>query len=175
MRGACGGRVGARGGAGRLGGGEGTMPEKYRVCLGDDDRATLRGLLAGGRHPARVLTRARILLKADEAAGGAAWADGAIVAALDVSRPTVQRVRQRFAADGLADALFHRAPRATKPCALDGEQEAHLVALACGTAPAGRDRWSLRLLAERFVVLAEAGEERRVSHETVRRALKKTS
>lgn len=150
------------------------MPGKYRVRLGSDDRATLRALLAGGRHAARVLTRARILLKADEATDGPAWGDAAIGAALEISRPTVQRVRQRFTTGGLDDALFHRAPCATKPRALDGEQEAHLVALACGAAPDGRDRWSLRLLAARFVALDDAGAARRVSHETVRRTLKKT-
>jgi transposase len=91
--------------------------------------------------------------------------------ALQISRSTVARVRQRFAWEGLEAALVHRRPKATKPKKLDGEQEAHLIALACSEPPKGKKHWSVRLLAERFVQL-ECAEEP-ISRELVRRTLKK--
>jgi transposase len=119
------------------------------------------------------LTHARILLKADEgeSATGEAWPDTKIADALQISRSTVSRVRERFVAEGLEAALLHRKPKRTKPKKLDGSQEAHLIALACSEPPRGRKRWSVRLLAERFVEL-ECAEEP-ISRELVRRTLKK--
>jgi transposase len=125
-----------------------------------------------GAAPARQLAHARILLKADQAPGGPGWRDQAIAQAVEVSRATVERVRKRFARDGLEAALVHRPPRATKPRTLDGRQEAQLVALVCSGPPPGRERWSLRLLADKLVEL-EVVEA--VSHETVRQVLKQTS
>jgi len=137
------------------------------------DRGTLEGLIARGHAPARHLTHARILLKADEggAAPSGAWSDTKIADALEVSRSTVSRVRTRFVEEGLEAALVHRAPRRTKPPKLDGCQEAHLIALACSAPPRGKKRWSVRLLAERFVSLECAQEP--ISRELVRRILKK--
>ena len=149
------------------------MRKQYRVTLTADDRARLQGLLAAGTAAARTLTRARILLKADEAPGGPGWTDRQIVAALDTSRPTVERVRKQFAMEGLAATLARRRPHTPSAPKLDGRQEAHLVALTCSAPPPGRARWSLRLLADKFVELAEAGVET-ISYETVRRALKQT-
>jgi transposase len=149
------------------------MPRKRNnpVVLTAEDRDTLEGLIASGHAPARQLTHARILLKADEAAGMPAWPDVKIADALEVSRSTVFRVRTRFAWEGLEAALVHRQPKNTKPKKLDGEQEAHLMALACSEPPKGKKRWSVRLLAERFVEL-ECAEEP-ISRELVRRTLKK--
>ena len=149
------------------------MPRKRNspVLLTAEDRDTLEGLIAHGHAPARQLTHARILLKADEAAGMPAWPDVKIADALEVSRSTVLRVRERFAWEGLEAALVHRQPKNTKPKKLDGEQEAHLIALACSHPPKGKKRWSVRLLAERFVRL-ECAEEP-ISRELVRRTLKK--
>ena len=141
------------------------------VVLTAEVRDTLEGLIASGHAPARQLTHARILLKADEAAGMPAWPDVKIADALEVSRSTVFRVRERFAWEGLEAALVHRQPKNTKPKKLDGEQEAHLIALACSEPPKGKKRWSVRLLAERFVRL-ECAEEP-ISRELVRRTLKK--
>jgi transposase len=121
--------------------------------------------------PARAITRARILLKADRGPGGPHWTDTAIMAALDVSRPTVRKVRQEFARDGVA-AIERRRPRMTRPHKLDGAQEAHLIALTCSDAPAGHARWTLRLLADRFALI-DGGEV--ISHEQVRRVLKKAN
>ena len=151
------------------------MPRRRKnpVRLSAEDRDTLEGLIARGHAPARQLTHARILLKADEGenAPGEAWPDTKIADALEISRSTVARVRERFAREGLEAALVHRKPKRTKPRKLDGEQEAHLIALACSEPPKGKKRWSVRLLAERFVQL-ECAEEP-ISRELVRRTLKK--
>lgn len=149
------------------------MPRKRNnpVLLSAEDRGTLEDLIASGHAPARQLTHARILLKADDAADKPAWPDTKIADALEVSRSTVFRVRERFAWEGLEAALVHRQPKNTKPKKLDGEQEAHLIALACSEPPKGKKRWSVRLLAERFVRL-ECAEEP-ISRELVRRTLKK--
>jgi Homeodomain-like domain len=152
------------------------MPRKRNnpVSLTADDRGKLEGLIARGSAPARQLTHARILLKADEgedAPGEAWWSDVRIADALEVSRSTVSRVRERFVREGLEAALVHRKPKRTKPKKLDGSQEAHLIALACSEPPKGKKRWSVRLLADRFVSL-ECAEEP-ISRELVRRTLKK--
>ena len=146
------------------------MPKKYRVTLTPAERVLLQDLLRKGTAPARTLTHARLLLKADEGVEGPAWTDAGLVAALDVSLSTVSRTRQRFSTGGLTAAL-HRKELARRPAAkLDGSQEAHLIALACSPAPEGRDRWTLRLLAERYVALGHVED---VSHETVRQVLKR--
>jgi hypothetical protein len=143
------------------------------VVLSAQQRSTLEGSVASGRAPARRIAHARILLKADEGgdAPGRAWTDTEIARALEVSRSTVYRVRTRFAREGLEAALVHRPPRRTKPKKLDGLQEAHLIALACSEPPKGYERWSVRLLADRFVQLGCA--EGPISRELVRRTLKK--
>lgn len=144
---------------------------KHAVRLTDEQRAQLRTLVGRGVAPARRLTHARILLKADQGEGGAAWADAAIAGALEIHAATVGRVRQQFVAEGLEAALDRRAPRREYARKLDGEQEARLVAVACGTPPEGRARWSLRLLADELVRL-EVVES--ISHETVRQTLEQT-
>ena len=148
------------------------MAYPYRVVLDDEQRAHLRTLVGSGVAPARALTRARILLKADHGEGGPGWSDAAIAGALDVNPSTVLRVRRQFAAEGLAATLARKRPDRVYERRLDGGQEAHLVALACSAPPDGQARWSLRLLADELVRL-EVVEA--VSHETVRRTLKKTS
>ena len=145
---------------------------KYAVVLTDEQRAQLRTLVGRGVAPARRLAHARILLKADQGEGGAAWSDAAIAGALEVHPATVARVRQQFAAEGLEAALDRRAPRREYARKLDGEREARLVAVACGTPPEGRTRWSLRLLADELVRLEVVDT---VSHETVRRTLQQTT
>jgi transposase len=143
------------------------------VVLTAEQRDALEGSIASGRAPARRIAHARVLLKADEGgdAPGRAWTDTEIAQALEVSRSTVYRVRTRFAREGLEAALVHRPPRRTKPKKLDGLQEAHLIALACSEPPRGHNRWSVRLLADRFVQLECA--EGPISRELVRRTLKK--
>jgi len=142
-----------------------------RVSLDEAQRAHLRTLVGSGTAPARMLARARVLLKADHGEGGPGWSDAAIAGALDVHPSTAQRVRRRFVEEGLAATLARRRPDRVYGRRLDGRQEARLVALACGDPPPGQARWSPRLLAGELVrpeVVAA------VSHETVRQALKKT-
>jgi transposase len=148
------------------------MAKRHRVRLSDPDRRALQKLVRGGRAAARALTHARILLKADEGDGGPGWPDLRIAEALEASVPTVERVRKRFVAEGLQAALHHRPPRATKPRKLDGHAEAHLIALSRSAPPAGRDRWTMQLLADKFVALYQGPP---ISDELVRRTLKKTS
>ena len=148
------------------------MVKRYHVRLSDADRRSLQKLVRSGQAPARTLTHARILLKADQGEVGPAWRDAWIAEAVETSLPTVERVRRRYATEGLRAALWHRPPRATKPRKLDGHAEAHLIALSRSAPPAGRDRWTMQLLADRFVALY-AGPP--ISDELVRRTLKKTS
>ncbi len=148
------------------------MAYPYRVVLTEDQRAELRGLVGSGVAPARMLTRARVLLKADHGEGGPGWSDAAIAGALDIDPSTVLRVRRQFAAEGLAATLARKRPDRVYERALDGEQEAKLIAVACAEAPEGHARWSLRLLADELVRL-EVVET--ISHETVRQTLKTTS
>lgn len=144
---------------------------KYAVELTEAERAQLRTLVGTGIAPARMLTRARILLKADQGDGGAAWADAAIAGALEVHPTTVARIRRQFVEAGLAAALERKRPDRVYAQVLDGVAEAHLVAVACSTPPGGRERWTLRLLADELVRLEVVPA---VSHETVRRTLKQT-
>jgi transposase len=128
-------------------------------------------MIAVGKRGARLPAHARILLKADTQGEEAGWEDGAISLAVEVSPATVQRVRQRFVEEGLAAALQPRPRRRPQLPLVDGAAAAHLVTLACSEPPAGRGRWTLRLLAETMVELAYVDH---VSHETVRQVLKKT-
>ena len=148
------------------------MPKKYHVTLTPEERAELGAMVNAGRAAARKLTHARVLLKADEAEGGPAWADDRIADALGVGLATVARVRERFVEEGTAAALVPRPSARAYARKLDGAGEARLTQLACSAPPDGRGRWTLRLLADRMVVLGHAGDG--LSYETVRRALKKT-
>lgn len=144
------------------------MPKKiYEVELSASERNHLENIVSSGTEKARKLTRARILLKADEG-----WTDPQIQAALDVSRPTVERVRRKYVIEGLNAALNRRKPDREYERKIDGRDEAHLIALVCGDPPEGYAKWSMRLLAERFVALEQV-EVETVSHETVRQVLKK--
>jgi len=148
------------------------MRRRVAIRLAVEERERLTGLIGSGTAPARVLTHARVLLKAEAAPDGPGWTDARIAEALEVSGATVGRIRAQYVAEGLEAALYHRLHRGKKPCKLDGAQEAHLIATACSAPPDGQQRWTLRLLAERFVEL-DCGEP--ISHETVRRILKKAS
>jgi transposase len=147
------------------------MKKKYIVTLTPEERRMLQEMLSRGKAAARKLTHARILLKADAPPGGPGWNDEAIAEGLEVGRATVERVRKEFVEEGLEAALERRRPRRVYLRKLDGEGEAHLVALACQKPPAGRSRWTLRLLADRMVQLEYVDT---LSYQTVRRTLKKT-
>jgi len=148
------------------------MKKKYIVTLTKPERQMLQAMLSRGKAAARKLVHARILLKADASSGGPAWTDQQIGDGLDVGTATVERVRRQFVEEGLEAALERRKPRRQYTRALDGDAEAHLIALACQQPPEGRSRWTLRLLADRMVALEYVEH---VSYQTVRRTLKKTS
>ena len=150
------------------------MPAKrYQVMLSRRQRETLMGLISSGIESARKLTRARILLKADAGELGPAYADEEIKEALDVSLSTIQRTRKAFVLQGLTSALTPKKRlKASRPEKFDGEKEAHLIALVCSEAPAGFSRWTLRLLVSEKMV--ELNHFSSISHETIRRVLKKT-
>jgi transposase len=148
------------------------MKKKYVVTLTDEERERLQEMLSRGRTAARKVTHARILLKADVANGGSGWKDNRIAEALDVGRATIERIRKQFVEEGLEAALERRPPRREYRRKLDGDGEAHLIALACQEPPEGRSRWTLQLLADRMVALEYVDE---ISYQTVRRTLKKTN
>ena len=136
----------------------------YQVHLGEDERSRLEQTIRTGRHSARTLTRARMLLKAADG-----WKDDAIVAAVGGSQATVARVRRRFA-DGGVDAVLKDKPQLGRPRVLSSTQAAHLIAIACSPAPDGHDHWPLRLLGQKAV---ELGYVEHISPETVRQVLEK--
>jgi transposase len=148
------------------------MKKEYIVTLTPEERRMLQEMLSRGKAAARKLTHARILLKADATPEGPGWNDKAIADGVEVGRATVERVRKEFVEEGLEAALERRKPRRLYLRKLDGEGEAHLVALACQKPPEGRSRWTLQLLADRMVQLEYVEE---ISYQTVRRTLKKTN
>lgn len=142
------------------------MPKKlYIVDLTNEEREELVELTRKGKASARKLTRARILLKADEG-----WKDEQIVAALDTSDSTVERTRKRFVEGGLGKAL-NDDPRPGAKRKLDGRGEAYLIAITCSEPPDEHEHWTLRAIADRLV---ELGVVDSISHEAVRQTLKKT-
>lgn len=149
------------------------MPAKrYKVTLTDEERQGLSAMVRKGKGVARRLTRARILLMADENQADAAWKDAEIAKALGVHVRTVERTREKCVAMGLEAALNHTRPQRRRGKVLDGAGEARLVQLACTQAPDGHAHWSLQMLADKLIEL-EVVE--RISRETVRTTLKKTN
>jgi Homeodomain-like domain len=149
------------------------MPNKrYLVTLTPDERDHLDDLLGKGKASALVLTRARILRKADQAGGGPAWDDAQIAEALEVGLRTVSRVRERFVERGFEDCLRRKPQdKPSRERKLDGAAEAKLIALACSDPPGDRAVWAMQLLADKLVELEVVDA---VCDETVRRAMKKT-
>ena len=145
--------------------------KKYVVRLSEEERDRLNGLIKKGKHPARQLLKARILLKADASDVGEAWSDSEIAAALETSVATVARARQRLVEEGVDAVLTCKhSPASARKRIFDGEGEAKLIALACSAPPKGRARWTLRLLEETVVELNIVD---RVSDNTIGRTLKK--
>ena len=148
------------------------MPaKKYIVSLTEKERQELEELTQKGKSAARKINHARILLKADINQINGGWNDQMISQTLDISTRTIERVRQRFVEEGLEQSLNPRPKNLSKLRKIDGEAEAHLIALACSEAATGYSRWTLRLLAEQMVVLEYVET---ISHESVRQVLKKT-
>lgn len=147
--------------------------KKYIVRLSREERFTLKKLLTSGRGSGRMFTRVRILLKADQSVEGSAWSDEKISESFDVTVQTIERVRKQLVEEGL-EAVLSRHPYTQKLSRkkIDGDVEAHLIALCCSDPPKGRVRWTLRLLADKVV---ELGYVDSISYEAVRQTLKKTN
>jgi hypothetical protein len=145
------------------------MNTKYIVELNDEQRENLEKITSSGTYPARQIKRAQILQKSHTKVS---WIYAQISDAFEVSEVTIAKVRKTFVQSGLKAALRRKKSDREYEHALDGEAEAHLIALACSQPPAGREHWSLRMLQNRFVKLGFADS---ISHETIRRVLKKTN
>ena len=154
------------------------MRKVYVVQLPNEEREQLQELVKKGnsekgRRPSALkLTRARILLKADQAQDAPSYTDAEIAEALDVSPKTVFNLRKKWVELGLEEALQRRPQQNRRQPKLDGKAEAKLIACSCGPPPEGRSKWTLRLLADRAVELELVDS---ISHEAVRQTLKKTS
>lgn len=147
------------------------MEKKYIVRLASEEQERLKGMVSKGRASARKIGRAQVLLKVD--ADGPSWTDQQAAEAFGIRVNTVADIRQRYVEEGLDGALDRKRPDGPpRRRKLDGAGEARLIAMACGEAPEGRARWTLRLLAGQLVELAIVDG---ISHETVRQTLKKTS
>jgi transposase len=146
--------------------------KKYVVRLSAEERERLDTLVRSGKHSARTLTRARILLKADAGEAGEGWSDRQIANALDTSLATIARTRQQLVEKGF-DAVLTRkhSPASARPRIFDGAAEAKLIALACSEPPKGRARWTLSLLEDKVVELNIVAK---ASDNTIGRTLKKT-
>jgi Homeodomain-like domain len=146
--------------------------KKYVVRLSGEERERLESLVRAGKSPAQLLTKARILLKADVSEAGEGWSDSAISVALDTSINNIGRLRRRLVEEGLEAALKRKHnPNSARKRIFDGAAEAKLIALTCSPAPEGFARWSLRLLEEKVV---ELNIVKQVSDNTIGRTLKKT-
>lgn len=146
------------------------MNQKFIVQLSEADRDQLKQLLSSGTIKARKLRRVQVLLKSDTSRGGPKWSYQRICEAFNVSERTISDVRRAYVESGLEVAINRKQPRRVYEHRLDGEAEAHLMALACGEPPAGYERWSLRLLKHEMIKLSYVEN---VSHETLRTTLKK--
>ena len=146
--------------------------KKYVVKLSAEERERLEGLIRAGKSSAQMLTRVRILLKADSSDAGEGWSDSAFSAALDTSINNVARIRQQLVEEGFEPTLSRKYnPNSARPRIFDGAAEAKLIALACSPAPEGFARWTLRLLEEKVV---ELNIVEKASDNTIGRTLKKT-
>jgi hypothetical protein len=149
-----------------------TIVKKHVVNLSKEERSQLDEFIRRGKRPAQLLTRARILLKADISEAGEGWSDSRIAEALDTSVPTVERARRQLVEEGFEAVLTRKYnPKSARPRIFDGAAEAKLIALTCGPAPAGRAKWSLRLLEQKVVELHIVES---ASDNTIGRTLKKT-
>jgi hypothetical protein len=146
--------------------------KKYVVRLSVEEREHLEAMISGGKRSTQLLTRARILLKADASEAGEGWTDSEIAVALDTSLNTVGNVRQQLVEEGFEATLARKYnPNSARPRIFDGAAEAKLIALVCSPAPEGFARWSLRLLEEKVV---ELDIVEKASDNTIGRTLKKT-
>lgn len=145
---------------------------KYKVTLTKEEREELMSIINKGSHSSQKFRNAYILLNCDEGDYSEKITNEQISKVLKVGMRTIDRVKKRFIEDGFDSVLERKPPDREYERKADGEVEAHLIALCCSEAPKGRARWTLRLLADKMVELKYVDS---ISHETVRRTLKKTN
>jgi transposase len=145
---------------------------KYKVTLMKEEREQLTAIISKGSHSAQQYRNAYILLNCDESEHNEKIINEEVSRVLKVSMRMIDRVKQRFVEDGFESCLERKPLAKTKTKKIDGEIEAHLIALSCGKAPDGFSKWSLRLLADKMVELKYVDD---ISYETIRKALKKTN
>ena len=143
------------------------MAIRYAVDLTDTERATLREIISKNKAKRSTIIHAYILLKADRTCG---WTNADIASAYEVSTKKVEQLKKRFVEEGVEAALYRKPVTNLHRRKITGDEEAHLIALYCSQAPAGHERWTLRMLADKMVELDLVDS---VSHETIRRTLKK--
>jgi transposase len=145
---------------------------RYKVTLTKQERDELLLILNKGKHTSQQFKNACILLNCDEGEYGKKLMNEQIAQVLHVNIKTVERLKQRFVEEGFKSCIERKPYPVKKTHKTDGDFEAHLIAISCSKAPEGYARWSLRMLADKMVELKYADK---VSHETIRRVLKKTS
>jgi homeodomain-containing protein len=143
------------------------MAIRYAVDLTDTERAALREILSKNKAKRSTIIHASILLKADRACG---WTNADIASAYEVSTKKVEQLKKRFVEESFAAAVYRKPVTNVHRRKITGDDEAHWIALYCSQAPEGHERWTLRMLAAKMVELAMVDS---VSHETIRRTLKK--
>jgi transposase len=143
------------------------MAIRYAVDLTDAERVELREIISKNKAKRSTIINAYVLLKADRSCG---WTNETIASAYEVSTKKVEQLKKRFVEEGLEAALYRKAVTNAHRRKITGDEEAHLIALYCSQAPEGQERWTLRMLAEKMVELDIIAS---VSHETIRRTLKK--
>jgi hypothetical protein len=145
---------------------------KYKVTLTQEERDQLTSMISKGMHTAQEIRNAYILLNVDQSGLGEKLTNEEICRVLKTSMRMIDRVKQRFVEDGFEASLQRKPGKTIRTKKIDGETEAHLIALSCSKAPEGFSKWSLRLLADKMVELAYVES---ISYETIRRTLKKTN
>jgi transposase len=146
--------------------------KKYKVTLSKEEREQLNDIISKGTHSAQLYRTAYVLLNCDEGKWGDKLTNEQVSKVLQISMRMIDRIKQKFVEEGFEACLERRLLSRTKEKKVDGDLEAHLIALSCSKPPKGFSRWSLRMLADKIVELKYAEN---ISHETVRRVLKKTS
>ncbi len=146
--------------------------KKYKITLSKEERGQLNDIISKGTHSAQLYRTAYVLLNCDEGKWGDKLTNEQVSKVLQISMRMIDRIKQKFVEEGFEACLERRLLSRTKEKKVDGDLEAHLIALSCSKPPKGFSRWSLRMLADKIVELKYAEN---ISHETVRRVLKKTS
>ena len=144
---------------------------RFKVTLTENEREQLKAILSKGKHSSLQFRNACILLNSDESEHGQKVPNEQIAQVFHINTKTVERLKQRFVEEGFEACIDRKAYRQVKETKVDGDFEAHLVAISCSKAPEGYGRWSLRMLADKMIELKYVES---ISHETIRQVLKKT-